>query len=59
MRTEIGRAYTYWLKDYMRLDGLVARMTSVPANNVGQDHYEHKNSQGSTHNNGNQHVVLI
>lgn len=41
------------------LDGLVACVAPLPADEVGDEHDEHQPSQGATHGDGDQHAVLI
>lgn len=41
------------------LDGLVAGVAPLPANEVGQEHDEHQAGQGRAHDDGDQHVVFI
>lgn len=41
------------------LDGLVAGVAPLPANEVGQEHDEHQAGQGRAHDDGDQHVVLV
>lgn len=42
-----------------RLDGLVAGMTPLPADEVGDEDDEDQPCQGSANGNGDQHVVTI
>lgn len=42
-----------------RLDGLIAGMTPLPADEVGNEDDENQACQGPAHSNGDQHVVTI
>lgn len=43
----------------MFLDGLVAGVAPLPADEVGQEHDEHQAGQRRAHDDGDQHVVLV
>lgn len=42
-----------------RLDGLIARVTPLPADEVGDEDDEDQPCQGPAHSNGDQHVVTV
>lgn len=42
-----------------RLDGLIAGVTPLPADEVGDEDNEDQPCQGPAHSNGDQHVVTI
>lgn len=42
-----------------RLDGLIAGVTPLPADEVGNEDDEDQPCQGTAHSNGDQHVVTI
>lgn len=42
-----------------RLDGLIAGVTPLPADEVGNEDDEDQPRQGAAHSNGDQHVVTV